>query len=155
MNFDAEHPTEQDLRQIDIHELLPQREPFVMIGTLVHFGKTLTVTETEVKAANIFVENGRFTTSGLMENIAQTCAARIGYVNKYILKKGIQLGVIGAVRDFKIKELPQVGDVITTNVEVKEEIFGMTLAEAFITCKDKELVRTEMKIAVKEMEKER
>lgn len=150
MEFDAENPTEQDLRKIDIHELLPQQEPFVMIGTLTHFDRTLTVTETEVKADNIFVEEGCFSASGLMENIAQTCAARIGYVNKYILKKGIQLGFIGAVRNFEIKALPKVGDIITTRVDVKEEVFGMTLAEATITSNGQTLVSTEMKIAVKE-----
>ena len=151
-NFDAEHPTEQDLRQIDIHELLPQQEPFVMIGKLIYFDRTLTVTETEVRADNIFVEEGYGTASGLMENIAQTCAARIGYVNKYILKKGIQLGFIGAVRNFEIFQLPKVGDIITTRVEVKEEVFGMTLAEATITCNGKTIVSTEMKIAVKNAE---
>lgn len=152
-NFDAEHPTEENLRQIDIHELLPQQEPFVMIDTLVHFDRTLTVTETLVKAGNIFVENNSFSASGLMENIAQTCAARIGYVNKYIQKKGIQLGFIGAVRNFEILELPQVGDVITTYVDVKEEVFGMTLAEARIESHGKILVTTEMKIAVRNQEK--
>ena len=164
-NFDAEQPTEQDLRQIDIHELLPQQEPFVMIGTLTHFDRTLTVTETEVKADNIFVEKScctisasddeakeYFSVSGLMENIAQTCAARIGYYNKYILKKGIQLGFIGAVRNFEVFGLPKVGDIITTRVEVKEEVFGMILAEATITCPGKTLVSTEMKIAVKNRE---
>ena len=152
-NFDAEHPTEQDLRQIDIHELLPQQEPFVMIGTLTHFDRTLTVTETEVKADNIFVEeSGCLSAAGMMENIAQTCAARIGYANKYILKKGIQLGFIGAVRNFEIMALPHVGNVITTRVEVKEEVFGMTLAEATVTCGNKILVSTEMKIAVKNSE---
>ena len=151
-NFDAEHPTEENLRQIDIHELLPQQEPFVMIDTLVHFDRTLTVTETKVKAGNIFVENNCFSASGLMENIAQTCAARIGYVNKYILKKGIQLGFIGAVRNFEIQELPQVGDLITTYVDVKEEVFGMTLAEAHVECLGKTIVTTEMKIAVRNQE---
>ena len=123
-----------------------------MIGTLVHFDKTLTVTETEVQKSNIFVDDDCFSASGLMENIAQTCAARIGYVNKYILKKGIQLGFIGAVRNFEVIDLPYVGDVITTRVEVKEEVFGMTLAEASITCGDKVLVTSEIKIAVKEQE---
>ena len=121
-----------------------------MIDTLVHFDLTLTLTETTVKADNIFVDNGRFSASGLMENIAQTCAARIGYVNKYIMKKGIQLGFIGAVRNFEIVELPKVGDTITTHVEVKEEVFGMTLAEAYIECQGKTIVTTEMKIAIKE-----
>lgn len=143
---------EQDLRKIDVHELLPQQEPFVMIGRLVHFDHTLTATETEVEADNIFVDEDHFSASGLMENIAQTCAARIGYINKYILKKNIQLGFIGAVRNFEIIDLPKVGDLLTTQVEVKEEVFGMTLAEATVSCEDRVLVRTEMKIAVKTTE---
>lgn len=151
-HLDAEHPTENFLRQIDIHELLPQQEPFVMIDTLTHFDRTLTVTETTVRADNIFVDAERFSASGLMENIAQTCAARIGYINKYILKKGIQLGFIGAVRNYEVKSLPKVGDVITTRVDVKEEIFGMTLAEASIECNGMAIVTTEMKIAVKNRE---
>lgn len=151
-NFDAENPPEQFLRQIDIHELLPQKEPFVMVDTLTHFDRSLTVTETKVRAENIFVDDGRFSSSGLMENIAQTCAARIGYVNKYILKKGIQLGFIGAVRDFEVYYLPVIGDTLTTYVYAKEEIFGMTLAEAIVKCGDKAIVKTEMKIAVKEKE---
>lgn len=150
IKFDVENPSETDLRAIDVHELLPQQEPFVMIGSLVYFDKTLTVTETKVQRDNIFVDGNRFSASGLMENIAQTCAARIGYVNKFILKKGIQLGFIGGVRNFKIIALPIVGDVITTRVEVKEEVFGMTLAEATIVCGDKVLVTSEMKIAIKE-----
>lgn len=150
IKFDVENPSESNLRAIDVHELLPQQEPFVMIGSLVYFDKTLTVTETKVQRDNIFVDGNRFSASGLMENIAQTCAARIGYVNKFILKKGILLGFIGGVRNFEVTALPIVGDVITTRVEVKEEVFGMTLAEATIVCGDKVLVTSEMKIAIKE-----
>lgn len=147
--LNAGQPSEAQLRQIDIHELLPQQEPFVMIGKLIHFDQTLTVTETLVQEENIFVDDGRFSAAGLMENIAQTCAARIGYANKYILKKDIQLGFIGAVRNFEVKALPKVGDIIVTRVEVKEEIFGMTLAYATIECDGEVLVSTEMKIAIK------
>ena len=149
-NFNFENSSKEMLRTIDVHDLLPQQEPFVMIGSLVHLDKILTVTETEVQADNIFVDQNHFSASGLMENIAQTCAARIGYINKYILKKGIQLGFIGAVRNFEVISLPEVGDVITTRVEVKEEVFGMILAEAVIMCGDKVLVTSDMKIAVKQ-----
>ncbi len=148
--FDVEHPSELELRAIDVHELLPQQEPFVMIGSLVYFDRALTITETKVQADNIFVDENHFSASGLMENIAQTCAARIGYVNKFILKKAIQLGFIGGIRNFEVIELRVVGDVITTRVEVKEEVFGMTLAEATIVCGDKLLAKSEMKIAIKE-----
>lgn len=147
--LNAGQPSEEQLRQIDVHELLPQQEPFVMIGKLIHFDQNMTVTETLVQEENIFVDGGRFSAAGLMENIAQTCAARIGYANKYILKKDIQLGFIGAVRNFEVKALPKVGDTIVTRVEVKEEIFGMTLAYATIECDGEVLVSTEMKIAIK------
>ena len=141
--------SEQFLRTIDIHELLPQQEPFVMVGQLVHFDMTRTVTETTIGSENMFVENGQMTASGLIENIAQTCAARIGYVNKYILKKGIQIGFIGAIRNLEVKALPAVGDTIRTTVDVMEEVFGMILANASIECNGETMVTTEMKIAIK------
>ena len=141
--------SEQFLRTIDIHELLPQQEPFVMVGQLVHFDMTRTVTETTIGSENMFVEKGQMTASGLIENIAQTCAARIGYVNKYILKKGIQIGFIGAIRNLEVKALPAVGDTIRTTVDVVEEVFGMILANASIECNGVTMVTTEMKIAIK------
>ena len=150
--MNTKEPTESFLCSIDVHELLPQQEPFVMIGTLVKFDMTRTVTELTIPADNLFVDNGYFSASGLIENIAQTCAARIGYVNKYILLKGIQLGFIGAIRNLQVNELPKVGDTITTTVDVLEEVFGMTLANAVVTCGDKVLVTSEMKIAVREAE---
>ena len=142
--------SEDFLRQIDIHELLPQQEPFVMIGTLTCFDEVRTVTETTIAIENIFVDDGRFSASGLIENVAQTCAARIGFVNKYILGNGITIGVIGAVRKLVINSLPAVGQTITTTVEIVSEVFGMTLAKAIVTCDGEELLSTEIKISVRE-----
>ena len=121
-----------NLTDIDIHELLPQQEPFVMVGKLIHFDMERTVTETKICRENIFTENDLFTASGIIENIAQTCAARIGYVNKYILKKGIQLGFIGAIRNLKLHRCPKVGETIQTTILTIEEIFGMTLVKAMV-----------------------
>lgn len=123
-----------------------------MIGRLTHFVDRLTATETRVGSDNIFVENGRFTATGLMENIAQTCAARIGYVNKYILKKGIQIGVIGAIRAFEVKRRPLAGQTICTRVEVVEEVFGMILAHAVVLCNEEQVASCDIKIAVKSEE---
>ena len=36
MNSDIDNPEGLELSQIDIHELLPQQEPFVMIDRLVY-----------------------------------------------------------------------------------------------------------------------
>ena len=150
MTIDYQQPDEAFLRDIDIHELLPQQEPFVMVSRLVHFDDVRTICEMDIQADNIFVEDGHLNASGMIENIAQTCAARIGYVNKYILKKAVQIGFIGAIRNLEVTDLPEVGQQITTIVDVIEEVFGMTLASAVIKQGNRTLMTTEMKIAVKE-----
>ncbi len=149
LNIDYTHPSESFLRTINIHTLLPQQEPFVMIDTLVAFDELTTVTETTINERRMFVADSVMSEAGIIENIAQTCAARIGYVNKYILKEDIKIGYIGAVRNMEFAALPAVGDTITTSVVVREEVFGVTLADATVTCNGLTLVTTEMKIAIK------
>ncbi len=142
------HPTEAMLAAIDVHTLLPQQEPFVMVGVLTGFDEKLTETRTVIGKDNIFVEDDCFTPSGLIENIAQTCAARIGYVNKYILRKGLQIGYIGAIRNLEVFSLPKTGQCITTRMEVLEAVFDMILARVEVFCEGETIAATEMKIAV-------
>lgn len=141
-----------EVKDIDIHELLPQQEPFVMVDRLVHFQMDRTVTETHIEPENLFCDGGIFTPSGVIENIAQTCAARIGYINKYIYKKNIQLGFIGAIKGFKIHRCPRTGETITTTIDTVEEIFGMTLVEATVHAGTELIAESEMKIALSEIE---
>ena len=150
MTTDVQDFSSSFLRQIDIHSLLPQQEPFVMIGRLIYFDERRTMTETTIKEDNIFVDEGMFSASGLIENIAQTCAARIGFANKYLRKKGIQIGFIGAIRNLELFRLPKAGETITTTMDVVDEVFGMILAQARVTCGEETLVSTEIKIAIKE-----
>lgn len=123
-----------------------------MVRKLRHFDMEKTITTTKIVDSNIFVEKGVFTASGIIENIAQTCAARIGYVNKYILKKGIQLGFIGAIRNLNLYRCPRVGEVIETSIITIEEIFGMTLVTATVKVGDEIIADSEMKIALSEIE---
>ena len=144
--------TEAFLRSIDIHTVLPQQEPFVMVGTLTHFEPLTSTTETVVKEDNLFVEDGCFTPFGMMENIAQTCASRIGFYNKYILHKDVQIGYIGAIRDYVITGKAPVGSLITTTVDVQEEVFGMTLAHAQVKCDNQVIATAQIKLAVNNVE---
>ena len=141
-----------ELSKIDIHELLPQQEPFIMVGKLVSFDMGKTVTQTLIEDKNIFVESGVFTASGIIEDIAQTCATRIGYINKYILKKGIQLGFIGAIRNLKLHRCPKVGELVVTTIITEEEVFGMTLVSATVKVSDELIAESSMKIAVSDVE---
>lgn len=136
-----------DITLIDIHELLPQQEPFVMVDSLVSFDMHRIVTATTVSDANIFVDAGVFTSAGLIENMAQTCAARIGYINKYILRKSISVGFIGAIRNLRIYRLPAIGETIETTVDTLEEVFGLTLVRATIRVGTEVIAEGEMKIA--------
>ena len=144
--------TDSFLRSIDIHTVLPQQEPFVMVGRMTHFELGTSTTETLVRADNLFVDDGFFSPCGLMENIAQTCASRIGFYNKYILEKDVQIGYIGAIRDYKVLGKAPVGSVITTKVDVLEEVFGMTLAEATVQCDGQTIATGQVKLAVKNVE---
>ncbi len=121
-----------DVRQIDVHELLLQQEPFVFIDQLTYYDERLTTSIFRVSPNHLYVEEGKLQTCALAEVIAQTCAARIGYINKYILKRTIQMGFIGAIRNLKVYATPLVGDLLETQVEIKEEIMGMLLVEAQI-----------------------
>ena len=108
IEMNPQTPTDEFVRQIDVHTLLPQQEPFVMIEQMEHFDMSTVRTSTEVLKSNIFVEDEKLDVSGIIENIAQTCAARIGYINQYILKKGIQIGFIGAIKNLQAHSLPKI-----------------------------------------------
>ena len=143
--------TEQEFLQIPIGGILPQREPFVMVSQLLHYDELVTSTRFHIASDNIFVQNGHLVASGLIENIAQTCAARIGYINKYILHKDVNIGFIGAVRNLEISQLPRVGETIETRIEVLSSSFGLTLAHGEVRQMDGTLIAEgEMKIALSE-----
>lgn len=144
--------TEDYLRSIDIHELLPQQEPFVMVTCLTHYDAETSVSQTTIGPDNIFVDNGYFSASGMMENMAQTCAARIGFYNKYVLHKDVQLGFIGAVRNYEVHELAPEASVIETRIDIMEEVFGMTLTRAEVRLEGRVIATAEIKLSVRSME---
>lgn len=134
----------------NVLDLLPQQPPFVFIDRLTDCTAESTVTRLTVRDDHPFVASGRLQAPGLLENIAQTCAARIGYLNKCNCRE-IKIGVIGAVRNLKFLRLPAVGETLTTRIEVTSEVMALTLVEASIRDKEKKLIATcEMKIAVRE-----
>lgn len=144
--------TDDFLRTIDIYSVLPQQEPFVMVDALTHFEPGTSTTQTLVREDNLFVEDGCFSASGMMENIAQTCAARIGFYNKYILNRDVQIGYIGAIRNYVVLGKAPVGETLTTTVDVLEEVFGMTLATATVRCGGQIIATGQVKLAVKNNE---
>ncbi len=137
--------------ELTIEELIPQRPPFVMIDRLVSSDEVYSITELTVREDNLFVEDGRLSASGLIENIAQTCAARIGYIN---LNHGqtVKIGVIGSISNLNIERTPKVGEKLITTIKLLEEVFQMTLVEAVIASNNEEIVHANMKIALTDID---
>ena len=139
-----------NVSEVDILELIPQRPPFIMVDRLLHFDRIVTTAEFAVREDNIFLEGDELQPEGLVENIAQTCAARIGYVD-LMNKESVRLGFIGAVRNLSILGTPKIGETIETTITVKEEIFQMTLVDAEIRLNGSVIVNAEMKIALSDI----
>ena len=133
--------------KIDILELLPQRPPFVMVDHLEDYSETQTTGSLAVRPDNVFCEEGERAAAGLIEHIAQTCAARLGYYNKYVLKTGVRLGFIGEVKDLEIVRLPREGETINTTIVVMQEIFDVTLVTAEVRVGTEAIATTRLKIA--------
>ena len=139
------------LQDIPLKELIPQRPPFVMIDKMMSFNMTVTETQLEVRADNVFCKDGRLSAEGLMENIAQTCAARMGYINLN-KNEAVKIGVIGSVSNYEVFRTPKIGEVIITTIEVIEEMFQITMVKAFVKCGDETIAQANMKIALMDMD---
>jgi predicted hotdog family 3-hydroxylacyl-ACP dehydratase len=133
---------------INVRELLPQQGKFVMIDHLRYFDETTIISSMTVDKDNIFVENGRFTEPGIIENIAQTAAARMGYIGKYINGNGVKLGFIGEIKNLVIERCPCTGEELTTSVEIVTEIFSTLMIQAKVTAGSELIALGNMKIAM-------
>jgi len=131
----------------NIQTLIPQKPPFVMIDKLLHSGETITQTSFLITEENIFVEIGEFSEAGLMENIAQTAAARAGYIAR-LENKPVSAGYIVAVKNLEIMGLPKINDELITEIKIENRVFEVILISGRICCKDKLVATCEMKIFV-------
>ena len=136
-----------DFSKYGILELIPQRRPFVMVDSLTYCDLSITRTQLEVRADNIFNDGGRLSTAGICENIAQTCAARLGYLS---LASGqpVKLGYIGAISNMQVFRTPVTGETMVTEIKVLQEVFNITLVHAVVKCGDELMAETDLKIAL-------
>jgi predicted hotdog family 3-hydroxylacyl-ACP dehydratase len=141
---------ENSLETINVLDLLPQRPPFIMIDRLVFSDEVVTTTKFLVRSDNIFMEGDVLNACALVENIAQTCAARMGYIN-YVNHEKVRIGFIGSVRNLNILRPVRLGELLTTSIEVKEEVMQLTLVEASVRVGDETVVTAEMKIALSDI----
>lgn len=135
----------------DVLKYIPQRMPIVVVHGLLSHSESTSTSGFVVEDNHLFVRDGKLLESGLMENIAQTSALRLGYHFAQQMSEGGEIkdppiGFIGALKNFKIFELPKVGSVIKCTVTVTYEVMGMQVVEATVKCEDRVIAECEMKI---------
>jgi len=135
--------------EINILELIPQQPPFVMVEKLLYCDIEKTKTSLSIKSDNIFVENNILSQSGIIENVAQTCAARMGYLGD---RENVRIGMIGSINDFEFSGvLPKIDDEIFTKIIVDTEIGNIVLLNATVFCNEKIVATGKMKVVLTEL----
>ncbi len=128
-------------------ELIPQKPPFVLISGLHEVNEHNCVTSFLVQKAHVLYNNESLSAPALLENIAQTCAVKVGYECSLVNKK-VPLGFIGDIKDFYYSRLPKHGEELRTEIVIEHQIFDVTLIAGRITVNGEEIAGCKMKIFV-------
>ena len=138
-------------QDVDIRTLLPHRDPIVMVDRLLAADERSAETALEVRSDNIFVKNGVLQPYALMEVMAQTCAAQLGYTDKYIFGRDVVgIGYIGSVKKLRIDMAPRVGETLTTRVRITEDFGNMRMAVAECVVENRPAATAELVITLAE-----
>ena len=118
-----------------------------MVDRVTTFNDVDAITELTVREDNIFVDGGQLSAAGIIENMAQSCAARMGCLNM-MRSEAVRIGFIGDIRDCNIMRQPRQGEVVTTTVHIVEEVFHLTLADVCSMVGDETIASARVKIAL-------
>ena len=100
----------------DIEKLLPHSPPMVLIDRLEHWAKGEATASMRVRANTRFVESGRLPSYCLLEHMAQTVAACLGY-EAYREGEGVRPGMVVGCRTFDV-EIDEIEVGTTLHIEV-------------------------------------
>ena len=139
-----------ELHDIPITSLIPPRPPFVMVDRVLSCDLSDAVTEFAVREDNIFLDDGLLSPAGIIENMAQSCAARMGCVNR-MNGEAIKIGFIGDIRNCEIIRQPRCQEMLTTHVNIIEDVFNLTLANVTIHVGDEVIASARIKIALSDV----
>jgi len=137
----------------NILELIPQRYPMVMINCLVSCNEKQAVSQLTIRRDNIFLNNDGLTSSGMMEAMAQTAAARTGYLLRNQPESGnkkVPTGVIGSIKYFRLYCQPQIGSVVVTTINIEHEVLQATVVKGIVEVDGKLAAECDLQIFLTE-----
>ena len=132
----------------DIQSLIPQRPPILMLDSFFFDDEDNCRSELTLRPDNMFVgDNGRIAAEGLLEHVAQTAAAHIGYCRKQAGQE-VNLGFIGDIKRCNIgHSLPSAGQTVTTTVKIVSRVGNITMVAAECRADGDTVLSCRMKLA--------
>jgi predicted hotdog family 3-hydroxylacyl-ACP dehydratase len=128
-------------------DLIPQKPPFVMVDKLLYADEKKSSCTFKIQEGNIFVEQGFYSTPGMVESMAQTAAAGTGYLFKKE-KKPVPVGYIGSVQKLEVNDWPPANAEITMEINLLTNILQVSLVSGLVKYGEKIMASCEMKIFV-------
>lgn len=127
-------------------ELIPQRPPMVLVDRFEGIdAEGVSTTGYTVVPAGLFVAGGRMSECGIIEHMAQSAAARIGWCCR-AERRPVPVGFIGAVSRLELHDLPRTGVHLRTRLRIVQEIGPLSLAEVRTEADGRPLAEGNLKI---------
>lgn len=127
-------------------ELIPQRPPMVLVDRFEGIdAEGVSTTGYTVEPAGLFVAGGRMSECGIIEHMAQSAAARIGWCCR-AEGRPVPVGFIGAVSRLELHDLPRTGAHLRTRLRIVQEIGPLSLAEVRTEADGRPLAEGNLKI---------
>lgn len=136
-----------------ILELIPQRNPMVMVDCLVSCAEKQVVSQLCIRNDNLFVNRRGLTAAGMMEMMAQTAAAGTGYLLKKqseTANKKVPVGVIGSIKNFRLYFQPFTGSIVTTTINIEHEVLQATVVKGKVEADGKLAAEGDLQIFLTE-----
>lgn len=131
-----------------IKKLLPHREPMIMVDSLLEFVDGKATVGFTILKYNLFVANGEFSETGLIEHMAQAAALYIGFKN-HSENNPVKEGFIASIKRLNIQRLPKVDAVLKTEVSIIHEIMQMSTVKLSTFINGVEIANAEMNTVLK------
>ncbi len=130
-----------------ILDIIPQRPPFVFVDEVVTINGISAVLSYRVATDCPLLSDGYLSIAGVLEHVAQSCAARIGNLQSQT-NQPIRIGYIGGVKSIEVLRNPKVGELLTTEVNLIEEVFDISLLSCTTRVEDEVIAQTTIKLAL-------
>jgi predicted hotdog family 3-hydroxylacyl-ACP dehydratase len=133
----------------NIFDYIPQRDPICLVHTIYECTETGVKTGFMIEPDHYFVSDGKLMEAGVIENLAQSCAAHSGYFSRQSGQPP-KVGFIANIKNLEVYFCPAPNSEIITEVTIANRVLNVTLVNAHSICDGKKVASCEMRVFLQE-----